>query len=330
MITTHSINTKLRDLSDNEFSVGQMVFEKSFAIKPDERVLVVTDPTKRNEAAIFFESAKKYSNLVTCMVFDGMHENAQEPPTEIALAMRETDILLLVTHYSLSHTKARHEATVAGVRIASLPGITMDMMKRTLTADPSGFTNQTLRLADLLTNHEIVTITSDAGTNISFSIKGRNGIPDTGILDIAGEFGNLPAGESFVAPVEGTAHGTIVIDGAIADIELDETVFLTIEKGNITAIKGNIAAKELERRINLVGPKARILCELGIGTNPTAILCPNVLEAEKVYGTCHIAFGNNSGFGGTNSVLFHTDVVLKNPTLSLDGKIILENNSLNI
>ena len=46
------------------------------------------------------------------------------------------------------------------------------------------------------------------------------------------------------------------------------------------------------------GEKAKIVCEFGIGTNKTTKLIPEVLEAEKVYGTGHLAFGNNATFGG--------------------------------
>ena len=75
--------------------------------------------------------------------------------------------------------------------------------------------------------------------------------------------------------------------------------------------------------MNNAGDRARVLCELGIGTNPAARLSPNVLEAEKVYGTCHVAFGDNSTFGGTNSVAFHTDCVIANPTVTVDKRVVV-------
>jgi leucyl aminopeptidase (aminopeptidase T) len=67
------------------------------------------------------------------------------------------------------------------------------------------------------------------------------------------------------------------------------------------------------------GDHARVLCELGIGTNPKARLSPNALEAEKVFGTCHVAFGDNSTFGGQNFVPFHTDCVMAYPTVFVDN-----------
>jgi leucyl aminopeptidase (aminopeptidase T) len=251
-----------------------------------------------------------------------MTENAQEP-RDILDAMKISDIAILVTTYSLSHTQARRMASDAGARIAALPNITLEMMNRMLASDPTTMRGDSEKLAELLTSGDKLTLTSAQATNLSLSIHGRSGIPDTGILNWPGDFGNLPAGEAFIAPVEGTATGVLIVDGAIADIELDAPVEITIRDGVAESISGREAARELTRRMNDAGDKARVLCELGIGTNPAAWLSSNVLEAEKVYGTCHVAFGDNSTFGGTNSVPFHTDCVIANPTVTIDKCVVV-------
>jgi leucyl aminopeptidase (aminopeptidase T) len=318
----------MRMLSDEEKRVGAVVFEKSFEIKNEERVLIVCDPEKWEEAAVFFESAKRYTSNLSCIIFGGMTENAQEPPAEIAEAMKSSNIATLATTYSLSHTQARRSASATGTRIASMPNITLEMMKRTLVADSRTMRTDSEKIAALLTNGDTVTITSAQGTNLSFSIRGRAGIPDTDVLNRPGDFGNLPAGEAFIAPVAGVANGVLIVDGAIADIELDAPVEITIRDGIAKSISGGEAARELTRRMNDAGDKARVLCELGIGTNPAARLSSNVLEAEKVYGTCHVAFGDNSTFGGTNSIPFHTDCVIADPTVTIDKHVIVMDNTI--
>jgi len=315
-------------LSDEEKRIGILVFEKSFEINNDESVLIVCDLEKRVEASVFFESAKRYASNLSCLIFDGMTENAQEPPEVICEAMKTSDIAILITSYSLSHTQARRAASATGARIASLPGITLEMMKRTLMTDPHALRGDSEKVAALLTAGDTVTITSSQGSNLSFSIRGRAGIPDTGIFSQPGAFGNLPAGEAFIPPVEGTANGLLIVDGAIADIELDVPVAIVITDGIATSVSGGKAARELTRRMNEAGDKARVLCELGIGTNPATRLSSNVLEAEKVYGTCHVAFGNNSTFGGTNSVLFHTDCVIAKPAVTVDNRVVVRNKSI--
>ena len=78
------------------------------------------------------------------------------------------------------------------------------------------------------------------------------------------------------------------------------------------------------------GPKARNLAEFGIGTNPNARLIGNVLEDEKVLGTCHIALGDNSTFGGKVRAGIHVDGIFLRPTVELDGKIIMKKGKLSI
>jgi len=328
ILNRYTAGNNMRSLSNEEKRIGKTVFERSFEIKKDEKVLIVADPGKQEEAFVFFELAKRYTSNLSCIIFDGMTENAQEPPEEILEAMKTSDIAILTTTYSLSHTQARRTASTAGTRIASLPNITLEMMKRILVTDPRAMRADSEKIATLLTAGNDVIITSPEGSNISFSIKGRVGIPDTGILDQPGEFGNLPAGEAFIAPVEGTANGVLIVDGAIADIELDVPVKIIVKAGIAESIEGGKAARELETRMDIAGENARVLCELGIGTNPAARLSSNVLEAEKVYGTCHVAFGNNSTFGGTNFVLFHTDCVVEAPTATIDDRVVVYNKAI--
>lgn len=183
-------------------------------------------------------------------------------------------------------------------------------------------------IANILTKGSEVRITSPAGTDVTLSITGRSGEPDTGLVRYPGDFVNLPAGEAFIAPIEDQTNGTIVFDGAVANIELDEPIMIQVTNGRITNISGGKAAKQFEKHVIAAGPNARVACELGIGTNPKAILSPEILESEKVRGTCHIAFGKNDTFGGMNDAPFHADGLIKQPTLTIDDRIILENGIL--
>ena len=71
-------------------------------------------------------------------------------------------------------------------------------------------------------------------SDFSFSIEGREGIVDAGELSGKGAFGNLPCGEGFIAPVEGTAEGVLVVDGSIAAIGLvSSPVQLTVEGASL-------------------------------------------------------------------------------------------------
>jgi leucyl aminopeptidase (aminopeptidase T) len=45
-------------------------------------------------------------------------------------------------------------------------------------------------------------------------------------------------------------------------------------------------------------------------------------------GTIHIALGNNISMGGTVDVPVHLDGIVKNPTVELDGKKIMDRGKL--
>lgn len=310
--------------------IAKVIFETCLGIKSNERVVIVTDKYKTVEADIVRDAAVRYSINVTQLILTGMTENAQEPPEEIARAIQDTDIAIFVTRYSLSHTEARLVATGKGVRVISMPGITVEMMERALIVDYERMAQESETLANMLTKGSLVRISSKEGTDVTMSIRGRSGEPDTGLVRAPGDFVNLPAGEAFIAPRETETNGTIVFDGAVAGIMLDTPMTVSVQNGRITAISGGRGAKQFERAVARAGDNARVACELGIGTNPKAILSPEVLEAEKVRGTCHIAFGKNDTFGGANDAPFHSDGLIKLPTLTVDDTIILKNGNLKI
>jgi leucyl aminopeptidase (aminopeptidase T) len=71
------------------------------------------------------------------------------------------------------------------------------------------------------------------------------------------------------------------------------------------------------------GEEGTNVAELGIGTNEKAKLTGEVLEDEKIAGTCHVAFGASAGIGGTIQVPVHLDCIVMKPTVELDGEPIV-------
>jgi leucyl aminopeptidase (aminopeptidase T) len=210
-----------------------------------------------------------------------------------------------------------------------MPKITVDMMSRgAMLADYNAVSRMTKKVAKRFEQVSEVEVRAPAGTELTFSIAGRKPHTDTGIFNSPGDFGNLPAGEVFIAPVEGTAEGVVVVDGSMADRKGGK-VEISFEKGVGVKISGNRSQKII-RMLDEVGPKARNLAEFGIGTNPNARLVGNALEDEKVLGTCHIALGDNSTFGGRVRAGIHIDGILLKPTVKLDGKILMENGRLKL
>lgn len=300
-------------------SSAKIVINQCLNIKNHERVVIVTDKYCRIIGEALWEEIpdKKNSYLIEIAPTGG---HSKEPPPLVAEILKSCDAFIIPTEYSLTHTRARIEATKMGIRGATMPGITPEIMIRTLNADYHRIARFTKKIGRLLSQTKTVLIKTD-NNELYLDISSRKGYLDTGIVRTRGSFSNLPAGETFCAPLEDKSEGKVVIDGSFAPLGLvKKPVILTIKSGKIVRLTGS---KILERIFEQAGEKSRVLCELGIGTNYKAKITGNVLEDEKVLGTIHLAFGNNLGFGGKNDANIHLDGVIRKPWVWFDKRLII-------
>ncbi|HWH19509.1 MAG TPA: aminopeptidase [Solirubrobacterales bacterium] len=304
-------------------SAVRTVVRQCMGVSAGEEVLVICNPVTEEIGALMRIEAQGDGADATLAVISERESHAAEPPRTVAAAMSAADVVLAATIQSLSHTAARKAASDAGVRIATLPGVTEEMLARLMNGDLDEMRRRGWAIVNALNAGSEAHITDRNGSDLRFSLEGREGIVDAGELTAKGAFGNLPCGEGFIAPVEGTAEGTLVVDGSIAAIGLVESpVHLTIEGGHLVGATGDQGARLMEL-LTAHGPDGTNVAELGIGTNEEAILTGNILEDEKIFGTAHVAFGASAGIGGTIQVPVHLDVVIKEPTVEIDGEAIL-------
>lgn len=309
---------------------GAMVAVRDcMGVKPGERVLVVTDTGKLSIAESFFFALHALGVDGVMMVMIPRSHHAEEPPDEVKAALCSCDVALLVTTMSLTHTHARMEATSRGARVASMPGITEDMMTvGAMTADYHKVSELSWKVTRLLEEGKEVVITTERGTNLRMSIIGRKPgtPPDDGLYREPGRWGNLPAGEAYIAPVEESVEGVAVIDGSMSPLGvLGEPIRLVIERGKVVKIEGGKEAQALTHFLEELGdPNAYFAGELGIGTNEKARVTGNILEDEKAFKTVHIALGMNVDMGGKIESKTHNDGIILNPTVVVDGKVIMD------
>ena len=174
-----------------------------------------------------------------------------------------------------------------------------------------------------------VHVTDPHGTDFHVDIAGRELIPDDGLWsaekEASDDWGaNLPAGEVFVAPVETAGEGTIACPLTIDDLTrstIIRDVRLYFKDGTLVPERCTAGAGEALLRDNLRkfveidmdkhgAPNALKLAELGIGMNPVIDRAIGyILTDEKIGGSVHVAFGNNSGFGGKTLSAMHWDFV---------------------
>ncbi len=227
-------------------------------------------------------------------------------------------VVIAINQYSISHTVFRKLCTgFLSIRFASMPLFEPFMFYTSLQANWNLVARRSVEIASLLTDADGVRVTCPKGTDITFSIKGRNGLADTGKICSPGDFGNLPAGEAFIAPLEGTASGKFVTSYA-PNRRLREPVVLEVDDGSVKRISGEKEFSDFLSRLIENESQAGNIAEFGVGTNEKAKRFDNVLEAEKILGTCHIAIGDNSSFGGKVRANVHIDLLIEKPTIVLD------------
>ncbi len=296
-------------------------------VKKGENVLILTDTEKEDIGEALFEVAKEVKAEVSIVKMLPRTRHGEEPPKPIAEMMKRADVIIAPTQYSVTHTQARKRANRAGARIVTMPGIIKKMMgSGGMTADFKEVQKDIKRLAKILESSKLLQLYTEAGTDLEVSVSGRKWLKDTGICHKKGEFINLPAGEIFIAPKEGTANGKLVIDGAFWEI-LEDPVVIDVKDGYAKRISGT---KEIAKQVSRRGKEGRNIAEVGIGMNPKAKIIGNVLEDEKVKGTIHVALGDNSTFGGKCKAGIHIDGIIKKPTLLADDRLIMEDGKLKV
>ena len=228
--------------------------------------------------------------------------------------------VIALSYFSTSHTKFRDMLNrICRAKYASMPLFDEEMLSGVMQVNWERMLKRSSDIKRTVNRYEEIEIMSDNGTFITFSKKGRKAMADTGIITKPGSFSNLPAGEVYLAPLEGTARGTLVLEWAPTR-KLKSPVTLTVEKGIVKRVEGK------EQFVNYLNEKLsekkenRNIAELGIGTNDRASRPDNILESEKILGTIHIALGDNSSFGGKVRTSFHQDFVFFKPTVTLISK----------
>jgi leucyl aminopeptidase (aminopeptidase T) len=302
------------------------VLRDCLRVEPAEEVLVICNPVTEELGALMRIEAEGDGAFATLAVISELDSNGAEPPALVAAAMIAANVVLAPTIQSLSHTYARRAANQAGVRIATLPGVTEDMLARLMNADMAKLRRRGAAVAAAMNSGSEARITCRHGSDLRLGLEDRVPIADAGVLDAPGAFGNLPCGEAFVAPTGG--EGTLVIDGSIAGVgAVDTPVELTVRDGHLADATGPEGATLLEL-LTAHGEDGTNVAELGIGTNEEATLTGNILEDEKILGTAHVAFGASAAIGGNVQVPVHLDCVIIEPTIEIDGNEIVREGDL--
>ncbi len=296
-------------------------------VKKGEQVLIVTDFDTESIARSLATACIAVGAEPTIMIMRPREAHGLEPPEMVAVAMTKADMVFQPVSKSIAHTSATKRAKEAGARLIVLPEYTEEMLiSGGLEADFEAQKPLCEKMRDYLTGARNARLTTSSGTDITMSLEGRPGRALTGMARERGGYSSPPNIEASIAPLEGTAQGTIVADGSISSIGLlSSPVTILVKDGLAKEITGGKEAAKLKEILKSANdPKVYNIGELGIGLNPKAKLCGLMLEDEGAYGSVHIALGSNADFGGNTKAARHIDLIITKSTLLLDEKPVLK------
>jgi leucyl aminopeptidase (aminopeptidase T) len=306
---------------DKLYKAAERAVCQSLKIKKGENFLLVTDKQKMDIAEATAYWAKKQDAETTTYLMTETLRPITGPTEMFKDMITKADVVLYMLDARIEEKPFRGFMVKEGTnnsRICMMPGITVDMMERLVNIDFTEMSSFTKKVIQAMEDAEDVIIENPEGTHMECSVKGRKWKPDIGDISQTGSHGNLPAGECFTAPVEESFSGRLVI-GLIDDkLGRGEMIF---KKGKLTDYSG----RGIEEIVANIGndETGKIVGEFGIGTNPGAKICPNMLEAEKAFGTAHFAIGDSYGLGA-NSSPHHYDALVDKVTIKAKGVTIVQ------
>ena len=312
-------------MSDNQ--AVRTLLDICAGAKKDEKILFVTDDTSAEIAEFMWKNTTEYPNRSMIRMTDRcMH--GDNPPAPVAAAMLDADVVFGCTKFSLFHSPARRACVANGARFVNMADYHIEMMSDGgLFCDFIAQGAFMDRFSDAAAGEEI-RITTDKGTDLSCSIKGRAPLRQYGRSLKGGASSSPPDIETALGPVEGTMNGVLVVDGSIPFPGLgvlSEPISVKIENGVIVSIDGGKEATILRDGMKALNDeKAYIAAEIGFGFNNRSKLCNSMLEDEGVMGTLHLGFGNSLAFGGSCDSSNHIDMIFKDASVWVDGRQLID------
>ncbi len=335
---TASDGTGVAGNSEELLSTARSVVRTCLQVRREEDVLVITDPETSEVGQAIYEEAARVTDRILLVMMPPTQKPGKEPPLPVADIMRKNRVIIIATKDSLTHTRARQQASKEGARIVSMPGIGRDSFEKGgMTADYNALQREISGMGVIFRRKRLVKVSTPAGTDIEFMTGSRWILEDTGICNRPGQVSNLPAGKVFVLPKEGSMNGTIVLDGSWEGRILDEPLTFEVRDGMVKEVSGGELATEIASLFELAktgirGSKKDLVwtaAEFGFGMNPRAKeIVGNRVEDLVVRGGCYFGIGDNTHIGGKSRVGIHlrgtmleTDLLLEDTSIISSGKL---------
>ena len=162
---------------------------RCLGVGPTDDVLVLCNEEQRTIAESLARAADGRGRRVRVVEYPTLTRDGEEPPAFVGEAMADATVILAPTAFSISHTRARMEATGRGARIATMPGITPEIFRDALPVDYGVLKRAGERIAAELSAASACRVTSPVGTDVVLNLEGRTAISDDGNLQAEAEIG---------------------------------------------------------------------------------------------------------------------------------------------
>jgi aminopeptidase len=295
-----------------------------------ETILIICDEEKAAVGDAFATGALALGLNTTLAVLEETKEPRTEIPDELQESLNQKpDSYINLLRGNREETPFRiklikQETKDHKALLGHCPGVTLDMLTEGALAltpeehrDVQGRAETLFRV---LEGTEMVEVSNPSGTKLTLSVKNRGFITDAKLDKKTVKWINLPTGEVYAAPVEDSLNGKLVCDMAIGGIgKLRKPIVVTVKNGRVDTVFSE--DKEHLRRVKetfKTDDWSDVVGEFAFGINPKARFVDEFLEAEKILGTIHLAFGDNTDMpGGKNPSKNHMDMLVSEPTVTV-------------
>jgi len=305
------------------------VLDQCLGVRPGEQVVLLTDGgTDDGVVTRLLEALAARDGIPLVARMPAPHLPGAEPPGAVAAMMLAAGAVIELTSVFIGSSLARRNATGRGVRYLAMPGVRVETFRPggPLDVDFERLRADAERVGRAWGSAREFRLTSRGGTDLRGSVEGRPGRVLHGMAREPGAYMAPPDIESGTAPVEGTASGTVVIDGDLlfmGEGPLADAVVLHIEDGQMAGIEGPERARLTSMLARCADDRMANLAEVSVAFNPAGTICSVPMETESARGTAHIALGNSIAYGGEVNAVAHLDCVMRDATLELDGRAVM-------
>jgi leucyl aminopeptidase (aminopeptidase T) len=301
-------------------------------VQPGEEVLIVTDPGRPQRCITALTSVvATQGGKPTVVSMPQRTVGGEEPPPSVAAAMAAADVTIAAASYALVHTDAFRRAMGETHRLVELWGLEEEaMLHGGLLADYGKVNALTTAVRRIFDRGKSARLTTPAGTDIRVSLEGRRSFSLGGDVPGPGGFTSLPGGEAAIAPVEEMTEGVLVDPFVLERRDMGyrkEPLVARIEGGRIVHVEGGAEARTFAAMLDEGDANARGIGEFAVGTNRWCVLS-RIREAKKAWGTAHVGIGNNLTLAGRSASGVHMDIVVLEPTVTVDDVVVVDRGRL--